>query len=147
MKAELNSLIKEAMISKNEIRLKVLRLIKSKFSEFETAKNAVELTDEAEVNILKGMVKQRAQSIEAYYNANRYDLVESEKAEILVIESFLPAMVSDSELKSYIESVLTSKGITDMKGMGIVMGSLKSKYGSSFDAGVANKLFRELLNL
>lgn len=147
MKTELLSLIKKAMLSKNQVELNVLRLIKTEFMKFETAKNAGELNDAAEINILKGMVKQRNQSIEEYTKAGRMDLVEKEKAEIEVIETFLPQMVSEDELKGVISSLINTNGITDMKGMGIVMNSLKSTYGSSFDAGLANRLFKQQIGM
>lgn len=137
----------EAMKSKNELRLKVLRLIKTEFMKFETAKNASELDEVSEINILKAMVKQRNQSVEEYTNANRMDLVENEKSEILVIETFLPQMVSEDELNGAIFAVINTNGITDMKGMGIVMNSLKSSYGANFDAGLANKIFRQIVGL
>lgn len=147
MKTELVSMIMEAMKSKDEIRLRVLRLIKTEFMKFETTKNASELNDSAEINILKAMIKQRNQSIEEYTKANRMDLVDSEKAEIEIIETFLPKMVSEDVLKNAINDIIHTNGITDMKGMGIVMNSLKSSYGSLFDAGLANRLFKQKIGI
>ena len=147
MKTELMSLIKESMLAKNEVRTRTLRLIKTEFMKFETAKNATELNESAEINILKAMIKQRDQSVEQYTEANRFDLAEQEKLEIEIIESFLPKMLSEDELKGAIFAVVKLNNITDMKGMGIVMNSLKSSYGSLFDAGLANKLFKNILNI
>lgn len=147
MKENLVSMIMEAMKSKDETRLRVLRLIKTEFMKFETAKNAGELNEEAEINILKAMVKQRNQSIEEYNKAGRLDLVDSEKSEIDILETFLPQMVSEDELRGVISTLINQHNITDMKGMGIVMGSLKSTYGSSFDAGLVNKLFKQQIGL
>ena len=147
MKTELISLIKESMLAKNEVRTRTLRLIKAEFMKFETAKNATELNESAETNILKAMIKQRNQSIEQYTEANRFDLVEQEKLEIEIIESFLPKMVSEDELKGAIIAAIKVNNITDMRGMGIVMKSLKESYNSNFDAGLANKLFKSILKL
>lgn len=147
MKNEISSLIMGAMKSKNELYLRVLRSIKSEFMKFETAKDATELNESAETNILKAMIKQRNQSISMFLEAERMDLVENEKSEIGIIETFLPTMVSEDELYGAIFAIINTNGIKDMKGMGIVMGSLKSSYGSSFDAGLANKLFKKQIGL
>jgi len=147
MKTELMSLIKESMLARNEVRTRTLRLIKTEFMKFETAKNATELNEAAEISILKGMIKQRNQSIEQYIEANRFDLAEQEKAEIEIIETFLPKMVSEDELKGAIIAAIKVNNITDMRGMGIVMKSLKESYNSNFDAGLANKLFKKELGI
>jgi hypothetical protein len=147
MKTELMSLIKESMLSKNEVRTRTLRLIKTEFMKFETAKNATILDESAEIDILKGMIKQRNQSVEQYTEANRFDLAEQENLEIEIIESFLPKMVSEDELKGAIIAAINVNNITDMRGIGIVMKSLKESYSSNFDAGLANKLFKQILSL
>lgn len=147
IKTELPHLIGEAMKSKDTLKLKVLRLIKSEFMKFETAKIVVVLDEVAEINILKGMIKQRNQSILLYLEANRKDLADQEQLEIDIIETFLPKMLSKDELNDVISSLIKTNTITDMKGMGIVMGSLKKQFGSTFDAGLASKVFKELLSV
>jgi len=147
MKNEIMSLIKKAMLAKDVVKLRVLRLIKTAFTNFETAKNAVVLDEAAELNILKGMVKQRKQSIVEFTEAGRMDLVEQEQEEITILETFLPTMVSEDELKGAILALIQVNKITDMKGMGSVMSALKARYGASFDAGLVNKIFKTQLGL
>lgn len=134
MKTELLSLIKKAMLSKNEVELRVLRLIKTEFMNFETAKNATELTPVKEIEILNKMIKQRKDSVEKYKEAHRFDLAEQEEKEIEIIEKFLPSKPTDEELTAYAKEVI-SKGDGNM---GSYINAIKLKFPSADGKTVAN---------
>lgn len=145
MKEQILNMIKKAMLSKNEVGLRTLRLIKTEFSNFENTKNATELTPDAEINILKKMVKERMYSIEEYSKANRLDLVSREQEEIDFISQFIPKSISKDELKGAIVAIIMVNKLSDMKGMGVVMTNLKSQYGSAFDGKTAGEIYKELI--
>lgn len=145
MKDELLGMIKKAMLSKNEIELRTLRLIKTKFTEYETAKDAKPLTPDVEIDILKKMVKERNDSIEKYTEAGRLDLVKQEQDECDIISTFIPKQITQDELKNAIIKIKELNNLTDMKGMGCVMSNLKTQYGSTFDAKSASDIYKSLI--
>ena len=145
MKDELLGMIKKAMLSKNEVELRTLRLIKTKFTEFETSKDAKPLTPDVEIDILKKMVKERNDSIEKYTEAGRLDLVKQEQDECNFISTFIPKQITEEELKNSIIKIKELNNLTDMKGMGCVMTNLKTQYGSTFDAKSASDIYKSLI--
>ena len=125
MKQELNTLITGAMKSGNKKELNVFRLIKAEFTKFETAENAKELTNEAEIKILNKMVKDREESVRQYTLANREDLASEELSEIEVIKKFLPEDATEEEVTTYsLELISSNPG----KNMGDYIKMIKSKY-------------------
>jgi uncharacterized protein YqeY len=87
--------------------------------------------------MLRGMVKQRRESVELYLQGKRQDLVDKETAEIAVIESFLPAQMDEAALSAAVEEAVGATGATSVKDMGKVMAALKAKHGASLDMGRA----------
>lgn len=142
MKNELLSMIKKAMLSKNQLELHVLRLIKTEFMNFETAKNATVLDDAAEIKILMKMVKQRKDSILEFQEANRLDLVEKEKAEMEIIKKFLPKEITEEEITSYVDEVLSTLASPNM---GSVIGVIKSKFPTADGSLVAKVVKSKLM--
>ena len=136
MKDDLLGLIKKAMISTNTLQLGVLRLIKTEFSEFETAKDAKELTKDVETNILNKMVKQRNDSIQKFTEAGRLDLVEQEINEKEFILSFLPKQLTETE----IVSIIVDKKFT---AIGECMGFFKTNYNGLYDGKTLSRLYNE----
>lgn len=124
MKNEINSLIKEAMMSGNKMELKVFRFIKNEFSKFETAENAQELTEEAEQKILTKMVKDREVSVSEYKAAERLELAEIELNEIEVLRRFLPKEATKAEIQTYLDEIFTSEN----RNMGEYIKKLKEKF-------------------
>lgn len=115
--------IKDAMRSKDKVRLEALRGIKKEFIEAKTAKGANdELSDEAAIQILQKMAKQRRDSAAIYTTQNRADLAENELAELAVIEAFLPKQLSQDELDAKIGEIIAQVGATSPADMGKVMG-------------------------
>lgn len=140
MKTELLSLIKKAMLSKNEVELRVLRLIKTEFMNFETAKNASELTLDEEIKILNRMIKQRRESAEQYKEAHRFDLAEAEEKEIIVIKNFLPTEPTEEEITAFATEIVSQVG----GNMGAYIKEIKIKYPTA-DGKLVAKIVQQLM--
>jgi len=93
----------------------------------------LELTEEQEIEALSQIAKQRRDSIEQYTNAKREDLAEKEAAELAIIETFLPAQMSDEEVESEIEQIIAQVGATSAKDMGKVMGPVMQQLKGKAD--------------
>lgn len=128
MKNEINSLIKEAMISNNKVDLSVFRFIKNEFTKFETAEKkegvSGELTEEAEQQILTKMVKDREVSVSEYNKAGRPELAQIELNEIEVLKRFLPKEPTKAEMQTYLDEIFTSEN----RNMGEYIKKLKEKF-------------------
>lgn len=142
---KIDALIKESMLNKDDIRTSVLRLIKAKFLEFKTAKNAKPLDEVAEISILNKMIKDRNESAALYIENNRRDLANKELEEIKIIKEFVPKEVSEIELKGYINLIITNEIEPIKKNMGLIIRKVKEKYPQS-DGKIVSKLVQNVLN-
>lgn len=127
MQNQIREKIKEAMIAKDSVRLGVLRGILAAFTNELVAKGKTPqdtLPDEDCLNVIKRLGKQRKDSIEQFEKGGRTDLAESEKAELAVIETFLPASMSKDEIRKIAEAKKAELGITDKAKMGMLMGAV-----------------------
>lgn len=106
MKEQLNSLLMDAMKSKDNVKLGVLRAIKSEFTKFETAAPGNVLDEAQENKILKKMQSSIEDSIEQFKKGNRLDLAENEHKDLLILKSFLPKEASEEEMSVYTKSVI-----------------------------------------
>lgn len=114
----------------------ILAKIKDKDIELRGKDNGLD-DDVIVTDVLQKMAKQRRESITMYSEGGRTELAETETFELSVIEEFLPAQLSDDEVKAIIETLKTETGAETMKDMGKLMGALKSKHGSQIDMGKA----------
>ena len=115
----------DAMRAKDELRLSVLRMVKSAITYKETEK--MRKIDEAEsIQLLQTLVKQRKESIEQFGKGGRQDLVEKETKELAIIEGYLPAGASDAEMDAAISKAIAETGATSMKQMGAVVKAAKT---------------------
>ena len=138
-----------AMKAKDKERTAALRLIGAKIKdrdiELRTADTKPE--DDAMVtDVLLKMAKQRRESIEMYEDGGRTELAEKEKAELAVIEEFLPKQMSEEETRAAIAAIKTDLDAQGMKDMGRVMGELKSRHGTTLDMSKASGLVKEALS-
>ena len=125
--AELNSLIAEAMKNKENDRVNVLRLIKAELVKKE--KEGKELTEAIEGAVLMKMVSQREDSINQFKQANRLDLVENEQKELDIIKEYAPKQVSDEDIITETEKVITNMGGTvTMKDMKNILAEVQKVY-------------------
>lgn len=142
-----NNGIKEAMLSKDKVRLEALRAIKKEFVEAKTAKGASgELTDEAAMKILAKMVKQRKESAEIFVSNNRSDLADANLAEAAIIEEFLPARMSEAELEEALKEIIARLGATSPQQMGMVMGAATKQLAGRADGRAISAKVKELLS-
>ena len=126
--------MKNAMRSKDSLRLESLRAIKSAVLLAQTSGgDSGELTDEDAIKLLQRLVKQRKDSAAIFRDQNRTDLAEPEEAQAAIIEEFLPAQMSDDELESTIGSIIEISGASGMKDMGKVMGIASKQLAGKAD--------------
>ena len=115
----------DAMRAKDELRLSVLRGIKSAIKYKETEK--IRALDENEsIQLLQTLVKQRKESIDQFTKGSRQDLADKETKELAIIESYLPAGASEAEMDAAIAKAIADTGATSMKQMGAVVKSAKA---------------------
>lgn len=137
-----------AMKAGDKPRLAAVRLIlaklKDKDIELRTAA-AIPDDDAIVVDVLQKMAKQRRESITLYEQGGRQELADIEKAELVVIEEFLPAQMSDEDVKAVIESIKAELGASSMKDMGKVVAELKARHGTQLDMGKASGLVKAAL--
>ena len=144
---QVNEGIKQAMLSRDKVRLEALRGIKKEFLEAMTAKGAAgELHDDHALKIIAKLVKQREESASLYRDADRLDLAEAEEAEAEVYRSFLPAQLSEEEITEKVKEMISKLGVTDIKGMGQVMGVATKELGASADGKLISQIVRKLLS-
>lgn len=137
-----------AMKAKDSGRTAALRLILSKVKdrdiELRTEGGAKD-DDTMVIEVLQKMVKQRRESISMYESGGRQELADAEKAEVAVIEEFLPAMMSDEEAGKIIDALIDELGAQGPQDMGKVMGQLKSRHAGDIDMGKASGLVKARL--
>ena len=139
--------IKKAMIAKDKVALEALRGVKKEFLEAKTAKGASgDLTDDAALKILQKMVKQRKESAQIFTEQNRPELAENELAEAAVIEKYLPAKLSDSELEAEIKAIIAEVGAKTAQEMGKVMGVATKKLAGKADGKDISAKVKALLS-
>ena len=132
MRAKINDDIKTAMKAGEKARLGALRLINAAIQSAEIeAKGKID--DAAVIAVMTKMVKQRRDSIQQYEAGGRADLADVEKAEITVIEAYLPKQMDDAESAAAIKSAIAETGAASAKDMGKVMAALKAKHAGRMD--------------
>jgi uncharacterized protein YqeY len=138
----------ESMKAGDKARLAAVRLIlaklKDKDIELRTAANVPD-DDVVVTDVLQKMAKQRRESITLYEQGGRQELAEIEKAELAVIETFLPQQMGEDEVKAAIAAIIAETGAEGMKDMGKVVGALKAKHGTQIDMGRASGLVKAAL--
>lgn len=140
--------LKDAMIAKDTVKLTTLRGLLSAFTnELVTLgrKPQDTLTDEEVITVIKRAVKQRKDSIEQFTNGGRSDLADSEKAELAILEVYLPAQMSKEEIAKVVEAKKIELGVTDKTGAGMLMSAcmkeLKGKADGSDVKAVVDAAF------
>ena len=137
--------IKNSLRSGNKERLKVLRMISAAIKQKEVDER-ITLDDTQVLAVLEKMLKQRRDSLSQYQAANRADLAEIEKKEIVIISEFMPASLTEQEVDSLIAQTIEETDASSMKDMGKIMGILKPKMQGRADMGEVSKKIRTILN-
>jgi hypothetical protein len=145
LKVTIMDSVKDAMRAKEKERLSVLRQITAAIKQVEVD-NRTDLSDDDIVAILTKMTKQRREALEQYEKAGRDDLADIEKAELVIIEEFLPAQLSDDEIAEAVESAISEAGASSIKDMGAVMNVLRPKLQGRADMGAVSGQVKAALN-
>lgn len=149
LREDLQTALKEAMLAKDTVTTGAVRMIIAGQKEKDVearGKGQEKATDAELLSMMQTMIKQRNDSIKMFIDGGRAELADKEKAEIAVIERFLPKQMSESEAEAAIKAIITEVSASSMKDMGKVMGALKAKYAGQMDMGKANAVIKALLS-
>ncbi len=141
----INADLKNAMKRGDDAAKRALRSVKAAITRAEKDQGNRPLTDEEIIAVLRKQAKQRHDSIEAYRNAGREDLVAEEAAELAVIETYLPQLMSEEEIRELAQKVIDELGATSPRDMGKVMGRLMPQLKGKADGRLVNQVVRNLL--
>tara|TARA_B100000686_G_scaffold305516_1_gene344014 strand:- start:214 stop:672 length:459 start_codon:yes stop_codon:yes gene_type:complete len=150
LREKINEQFNAALKNKNKTLISTLRLILAAVKERDIANRTNEkketVNDAEIVKVLRKMKKQRQDSSDLYEKGGRQELLDAEKEEIKIIDTFLPKQLSEEETKKICEEVIKSLGASSVKDMGKIMGSLKQKYSDSLDFSKVNIIVKGLLS-
>lgn len=141
---EIKTALVTAMKAGEKARVGTIRLIQSSIKNRDIELRGKEAGDDDALvtDVLQKMIKQRRESIEMYTKGGRQELADVEAAEIAVIETFLPAQLSEAELGAAIDAIVADTGASSIKDMGKVMAVLKERHAGSLDMGKAGAVVR-----
>jgi uncharacterized protein YqeY len=144
LKERITEDMKTAMRAKDSERLGTIRLLQSAMKQKEVDER-IELDDAAIVAIVDKMIKQRKDSIAAFEQATRQDLVDKEKAELAVLIAYLPERLSAQELADAVQAIVAELGATGPGDMGKVMGAVKTRLAGKADMGAVSAAVKAAL--
>jgi len=140
--------LKASMKAGNAARTSTLRMILARLKDVDIAsrpKGIDRVPDEEIIGVLRGMVKQRRESVELYRQGHRPELVDKEEAEIAVIEGFLPQQMDETATEQAIVVAIAETGATSIKDMGKVMAALRAKHAATLDMAKAGAIVKAKL--
>jgi uncharacterized protein len=144
---EVASQLKQAMRDQDKPRLQALRNIRAAFLEALKVEGAPDALPDTEAEgILRRLAKQRRESIEAYDAGNRDDLAASERAELAVVESFLPQLADQRQTETWVTEAIAATGASGPGDLGRVMGHLMKHHKDQLDGKLANQIARRALS-
>ena len=150
LREKLTEAMKEAMRAKDQAALGTIRLILAKLKDVDIAARTEAsregVADDKILSMMQGMIKQRNESITLYDKGGRADLAEKEKAEIAVIERFLPQQMDEAAVEAAVREAIAAAGATSIKDMGGVMAALKGKYAGQMDFAKASAAVKKALS-
>lgn len=144
LKEQLTSAVKDAMRSKDKLRLVTLRMAQAAIKQIEIDERN-DLSDEGVLKVLDKMLKQRRDAAAQYDDAGRQELGDKERAEMVIIEEFMPAALTEDDLDGLIRMALSSTGAKGMQDMGNVMNELRPQVLGRVDMGHLSKKVRAAL--
>ena len=138
--------MKEAMRAKDTVALSSLRAIKSALLLAQTDGSGATMSEADEIKIVQKLVKQRQDSAAIYKEQGREDLAQPELGEVAVLAQFLPAQLSEEEVKAVVAEIIAATGATGMQDMGKVMGQASAKLAGKADGKTISTVVKALLN-
>ncbi|MDC0407723.1 GatB/YqeY domain-containing protein [Candidatus Thioglobus sp.] len=145
LKARVINDMKLAMKAKDKAALKAVRMILGAIKQREVDER-IELDDAQVLTVIQKMVKQRKDSISQFKDAGRTDLVDVEEAELVIINNYMPAQLSEEEVSVAVDKAIADSGASSMQDMGKLMGLLKSQLDGKADMGAVSGLIRSKLS-
>ncbi|MFK7897669.1 MAG: GatB/YqeY domain-containing protein [Myxococcota bacterium] len=142
---EVTAQIKDAMRAKDERKLAALRSMRTAFLNEMKKDGSESISDEVCETLLRKLAKQRKESIEAFSNAGRDEMADAERAELVVIEQFLPQLADEAQTREWVEAAIAESGASSPKEMGKAMGALMKAHKADIDGGIARQIMQELL--
>jgi hypothetical protein len=138
--------IKQAMLAKDQVKLRGLRAIKAAILLAKTEKSQTEeINEDAEIKILQKLVKQRKESADIYKSQGREDLYQVEQEEIEVITQYLPKQLDSAEVEAIIEQIIAESGATSIKEMGKVMGLANKQLAGKAEGKLIGEIVKSKL--
>ena len=149
LRTQINDALKAAMLGNKKVETATLRLIVAALRDRDIAVrgngNLEEIGDEEILALLRSMVRQRRDSIELYEQGGRLELAEQERAEIAIIEGFLPCQMTREEVDRAVAAAIARLDASGLKDMGKVMGELKKHHAGRMDFGKASAMVKTKL--
>ena len=149
LRQKINEQFNVALKNKNKTLVSTLRLILAAIKDRDIASRTIEKKDEVKdeeiIKVLKKMKKQRQDSADLYKKGGRQELLLAEENEIKIINTFLPAQLSEDETKKICKEVIETLGASSIKDMGKIMSVLKKKYSDSIDFSRVSIIVKGLL--
>ena len=150
LREKINQQFNAALKNKDKTLVSTLRLIMAAIKDKDIANRSGEKKEESKdqeiIKVLQKMKKQRKDSADLYKKGGREELLKAEEEEIKIIDTFLPKQLSEEETKKICKEIIETLGVSSIKDMGKIMGSLKQKYSDSIDFSKANIIIKGLLN-
>jgi hypothetical protein len=137
--------VNAALKAKNAPRVAALRSIRAAFLHEQKKDNAKTLSDDTCISLLRKLEKQRHESIEAFEKAGRPERVAEERAELAVIEEFLPRLADEATTRGWVEQAIAASGAAKPGDLGRVMGGLMKAHKGEVDGNLARRIASELL--
>jgi uncharacterized protein YqeY len=134
----------QALREKDKDRLTVLRSLKSAV-QYQQIELGRELEEKEVISVLAGQVKSRQQAIELYLQGNRPELADKETREIEIINFYLPQKMSEAEMEVEVDKAITELNTSSMQDMGLVMKTMKEKFGNRIDGKIISEIVRKKL--
>ncbi len=142
---DISSQLKDAMRAKDKVRLNALRSIRAAFLAATKEDGAESLSDEACVPLLRKLEKQHRESVDAFEAAGRDEMAAAEKAELTVIQEFLPSLADEATTRAWLQEAIAETGASSARDLGRVMGAIMKAHRGELDGALANRIVRELL--
>lgn len=136
---------KAAMLAKDKIKSSTLSFLRADFNNYAIDKQKKKLDDSDVIAVIKNQIKRHQDSIDQFKKGNRLELADKEEKELAILKSYLPAQLSEEELKKVIAEVVSSLGASTMKDMGKVMKEVLAKVGDKADNKTASDLVKQKL--
>ena len=147
LEQKLQSDLVEAMKTKDEIRKNAIKSVKTAITKLKTAeKDSIkEPTDNDIIKLISKLAKERQESGEIYKLNNKPELAEIEFKELEILNTYLPKKLTDDEIEKIVETTISELCVSDIKGMGLVIKTITSKYTGQVDGGKVSKIVKEKL--